>query len=97
MRNHAHETLILGGETVVQEKVISVVNYRSSRKIGNVKKLLEVAVLRGKLRPRGCELSQGEFRSLVVFDNGTCLLKGSTVAHAAKRVSGNGFLLEGER
>jgi hypothetical protein len=69
----------------LNRKIVAILNYRSSRGILNVVSLLEKAGKKGKVRPRNWEQLLNRFRSLTVYEDGSCLLHTLSAASMIRR------------
>lgn len=69
-----------------QIRIISILDYRYSKGIRNVKKMLEMSGKKGKVQPRDWVSEDDKFRSLTVFDDGSCLLRTQTAATVIGRL-----------
>ena len=91
-RNLSHNTgshvIAAIGETgtYVSRNVVAILNYRSSRGILNVRELLEKADNRDRVRPKEWDKGMGDFRSLTIYDDGSCLLHSLSSGSMIRRI-----------
>ena len=74
----------------VNGKLVAVLNYRTSKGILNVADLLARAGKKGKVIPGDWQNSSGEFRSLAVYDDGSCLLQTLSAGSMIRRIERTG-------
>ncbi len=70
----------------MKRKIIAILNYRSSKGILNVGNLLEKAGRKGKIHPKDWERASGIFRSLTIYDDGSCLLHSLSAGSMIRRM-----------
>ena len=68
------------------KKVVSILDYRASKGVAHTVKLLERAARDGKMIPPDWRKEPDEYRSLTVYDDGSCFLHHVTVASMARRL-----------
>ena len=70
----------------MNRNIVAILNYRSSKGILNVGNLLEKAGRKGKVHPKDWESATGDFRSLTIYDDGSCLLHRLSAGSMIRRV-----------
>jgi len=70
----------------LSRNIVSILNYRPSRGILNIGNYLEKARKRGKVQPKNWENSLSDFRSLTIYDDGSCLLHSLSAASMIRRL-----------
>ena len=66
--------------------IVSILDYRASRSITHVKNMLERAHDDNKVSPGNWKSGEKEFRSLTVYNDGSCLLHPLTVASMVRKL-----------
>ena len=75
----------------MNRKLVAILNYRSSKGILNVADLLERAGRKEKVIPGDWRDSSGTFRSLAVYDDGSCLLQTLSAGSVIRRLERTGW------
>jgi len=70
----------------VSRNIVAILNYRSSKGILNVGDLLEKAGRRGNIQPKDWKSASGDFRSLTIYDDGSCLLHSLSAGSMIRRM-----------
>lgn len=81
----------------MDRRVVSIIDYRASKDILNVQRLLDEKEREGKIIPRRWKERIGKFKSLTVFTDGSCLLHSLTAASMARRMSKGSVLKDMKR
>lgn len=81
----------------MDRRVVSIIDYRASKDILNVQRLLDEKEREGKIIPRRWKERIGTFKSLTVFTDGSCLLHSLTAASMARRMSKGSVLKDMKR
>ena len=73
-------------------RVVSIIDYRASKNILNVRRLLDEREREGKIFPRMWKEKIDRFKSLTIFFDGSCLLHSLTAASMARRMKRGSIL-----
>ena len=68
-----------------RKKVVSILDYRASRTISNIRTMLDKASGKQKVDPSNWRIIEKRFKSLTVFDNGSCMLHTLSAVSMARR------------
>jgi len=69
----------------MERRIVAILDYRSSREITEVKRILEKAGRRGKVVPGDWKKKKKVFRSLTVYTDGLCVLQELSAASLVRR------------
>ena len=78
------------------KKIVSIIDYRASLDISHVRRLLENAQEKQKVNPRNWKTENREFRSLTIYDDGSCHLQRLTVGSIVRKLK-DGAMMKGLR
>lgn len=72
--------------------VVSIIDYRASKSVRNVQRLLDGREKEGKIFPRAWKEKIDRFKSLTIFTDGSCLLHSLTAASMGRRMKKGSIL-----
>lgn len=70
----------------MHRKMVAIIDFRSSKGIVNIRRMLEKREEEGNVSPGNWKMELGNFKSMIVFDDGSCLLHRLSAASMAGRM-----------
>ena len=83
MRDHAHEAV----GKMRRRGVIAILDYRASKGISDIRLFLEKADAERRIAPKSWKTGAEAFRSLTVYEDGSCVLDSLSMALKIRRLT----------